>query len=61
MTWYIYQGEELKRDQAIKFPFYRTIDFHYTEDDLIFFTDELIESDSKSATTASQTRSRHRG
>ncbi len=27
MTWYIYIGEDLKRDQKIKFPFYRTLDF----------------------------------
>ncbi|KAF5708419.1 Hsp70 chaperone protein [Fusarium mundagurra] len=45
MTWYIYIGESLKRDQTIKFPFYRTLNADYGNDDLIF-TDKLITCDS---------------
>ncbi|KAF4442543.1 hypothetical protein F53441_11704 [Fusarium austroafricanum] len=45
MTWYIYIGEDLKRDQMIKFPFYRTLNADYSNDDLIF-TDKLITCDS---------------
>ena len=36
MTWYINIGEELSRDQVIKFPFYRTLNENYTRDHLIF-------------------------
>lgn len=46
MTWYIYRGEDLKREQTMKFPFYRTLDETYTPDDLIF-KDELIQSENK--------------
>ncbi|PQE04134.1 hypothetical protein CJF31_00003249 [Rutstroemia sp. NJR-2017a BVV2] len=46
MTWYIYRGEDLKREQCIKFPFYRTLDEIHTPDDLIF-KDELIQSKNK--------------
>ena len=46
MTWYIYSGEDLKRDQKIKFPFYRILDEGYDDDDLMFDT-ELIESETK--------------
>ncbi|KAH8595949.1 hypothetical protein B0O99DRAFT_511415 [Bisporella sp. PMI_857] len=45
-TWYIYMGEELDREQTIKFPFFRDIDLNYTAADLKF-VDELISSDSK--------------
>ncbi|KAH8654245.1 hypothetical protein BGZ61DRAFT_500616 [Ilyonectria robusta] len=41
MTWYIYIGEDLKRDQMMKFSFYRTLNADYNNDDLIF-TDKLI-------------------
>lgn len=39
MTWYIYKGEDLKRDQVIKFPFHRTIDRQYEPSDLVFYND----------------------
>jgi hypothetical protein len=50
MTWYIYIGEDLKRDQEVKFPFYRTLEINHSPSDLIF-TDKLIESKSKSPPT----------
>jgi hypothetical protein len=42
MTWYIGVGEDLHRDQKIRFPFYRSVDKNYSPADLIF-TDNLIE------------------
>lgn len=39
MTWYIYKGEDLKRDQVIKFKFYRTIPQQYRAEDLIFHSE----------------------
>ena len=42
MTWYIYQGEDLKRDQKLIFPFYRSLDEGYSPQALIF-RDELIQ------------------
>ncbi|KAH8745651.1 hypothetical protein F5883DRAFT_654386 [Diaporthe sp. PMI_573] len=45
MTWYIYIGENLKRDQTIKLSFYRTLNANYKDDELIF-TDKLITSNS---------------
>ncbi|KAH7139869.1 Hsp70 family protein-like protein [Dactylonectria estremocensis] len=36
MTWYIYKDEDLRRDQTIKFPFFRTIEQAYNPQDLIF-------------------------
>jgi hypothetical protein len=50
MTWYIYRGEDLKRQQVIKFPFYRSLPEDYSPEDLIF-NDELIQSESKSPPT----------
>jgi len=44
MTWYIFQGDDIERDQEIKFRFYRAIKSDYTENDLIF-EDELIQSE----------------
>lgn len=44
MLWYIRKGEDLKRDQVIKFPFYRAIPRNYTPNDLIF-DDDLLYSD----------------
>ena len=35
MTWYIYAGEDLQRDQKIPFPFFRTFDEAYLRDELI--------------------------
>lgn len=37
MTWYIYKGEDLKRDQIIKFKFFQTIKLHHHPNDLIFY------------------------
>lgn len=39
MTWYIYKGEDLKRDQVIKFPFYRILNRRYRSRDLILHDD----------------------
>lgn len=36
MTWYINIGDDIQRDQKIKFQFYRDIDEDYSPDDLIF-------------------------
>jgi len=47
-TWYIGIDDDLRRDQVIKFPFYRSIDADYTPDDLIFES-ELYESKDKIA------------
>ncbi|KAH8657095.1 hypothetical protein BGZ60DRAFT_507739 [Tricladium varicosporioides] len=43
MIWYIRIGHDLKREQAIKFSFYRCLEANYTTNDLIF-DDALIES-----------------
>jgi len=42
MTWFIYQGEDLQRDQTIVHSFYRSIPQNHDESDLIF-TDELVQ------------------
>lgn len=47
-TWYISIDDDLRRDQVIRFSFYRSIDGDYTSDDLIF-EDELYESGDKVA------------
>lgn len=36
MTWYIAIGDDLLRDQTIKFPFFRTIGTNFTSEDLQF-------------------------
>lgn len=36
MTWYIEKGEDLQRDQKIRFPFHRRLAPDHTPDDLIF-------------------------
>lgn len=46
MTWFIYRGEDLLREQNVKFPFYRTLKDGYSDNDLIF-EDELIQSEAK--------------
>jgi hypothetical protein len=50
MTWYVYIGEDLKRDQKIKFPFYRTLNNNFSDSELIF-SDVLMESQSKTPPT----------
>ena len=42
MTWYIGVGEDMHRDQKIRFPFFRNLDKDFSPSDLIF-TDNLIE------------------
>ncbi len=42
MTWYIGIGDDIKRDQEIRFPFYRTLDENFLPSELIF-TDRLYE------------------
>lgn len=45
MTWYILAGEELKRDEKIKFPFYRSVGEKLADDELTF-VDQLIQCES---------------
>lgn len=47
-TWYITIDDDLRRDQVVRFPFYRSIDGDYTSNDLIF-EDDLYESGDKIA------------
>ena len=39
MTWFIRQGEDLKRDQRVFFPFHRTLDEGFDDSSLIFESD----------------------
>ena len=39
MTWCIFQGEDLKRDQRVVFPFYRNLDEGFNDSSLIFVTE----------------------
>ncbi|KFA66207.1 hypothetical protein S40285_05120 [Stachybotrys chlorohalonatus IBT 40285] len=48
MTWYINIGDDLQRDQTVKFPFYRTLDHDFSPSDLIF-KDTLFECGDPSA------------
>lgn len=48
MTWYINIGDDLLRDQKIKFSFCRNINYNYSQMDLIF-SDELYECGSAAA------------
>ncbi|ESZ93131.1 hypothetical protein SBOR_6503 [Sclerotinia borealis F-4128] len=48
MTWYIYRGEDLKRDQKIRFPFYRALEGSVTDRNLIF-TETLLQCESADA------------
>lgn len=50
MTWYIYKGEELKRDSTVKFPFYRNVSVQGDSSSLIF-QDELLICDLPTAPT----------
>lgn len=45
MTWYIHLGEDLKRDQKLRFPFFRTLEGSITDIALIF-RDELLQCES---------------
>lgn len=47
-TWYVYMGEDLKRDQPIKFGFRRDINEIHDDEDLVF-VDYLVYSESKVA------------
>lgn len=49
MTWYIYQGDDLKCEQVIKFPFYRSFPEATFSAHSLTFTDNLIQSESKIA------------
>lgn len=46
MTWYITRGDDLLRDQKIRFPFYRRLPADFPDADLIF-SDKLLQSESK--------------
>lgn len=46
MTWFINIGDDIARDQSIKFPFYRSIKEDYAPSDLIF-TDNLYECEDR--------------
>lgn len=50
MTWYITRGDDLVRDQTIRFPFYRRLSDGFSDSDLIF-NDELIQCESKQPPT----------
>ena len=45
MTWYIAKNEDLKRDQKVRFPFYRSIPAAYEPAQLLF-EDELVTDES---------------
>ncbi|KAI0542677.1 actin-like ATPase domain-containing protein [Xylaria digitata] len=45
-TWYIFIGEDLKRNHAIRFPFVRTLSVPYSRENLIFY-DDLLTSETK--------------
>ncbi|KAH9205472.1 Hsp70 family protein-like protein [Leptodontidium sp. 2 PMI_412] len=47
MTWYIYQGEDLKCEQVVKFLFYRSFPEATFSTYSLTFTDNLIQSESK--------------
>jgi len=47
-TWYIEIGDDLLRDHTIRFPFFRSIDGDYSQDDLVF-EEELFESKDKTS------------
>lgn len=42
MTWYIGIGDDIKRDQKIRFNFFRTLDENFKSSELIF-TERLYE------------------
>ncbi len=44
MTWFISKGDDIQRDQDVKFSFFRCINEDYVPDDLIF-RDTLYECD----------------
>ena len=46
MTWYIKIGDDLKRDQVIRFPFFRNIPLDYKPEHLLF-EDSLIACEDK--------------
>ncbi|KAG6355052.1 hypothetical protein INS49_004133 [Diaporthe citri] len=48
LSWFIYMGADLKRDQTIKLPFFQSLKKFFTPDDLIF-DDELLFSEAKTA------------
>ncbi|KUI61322.1 hypothetical protein VP1G_08476 [Cytospora mali] len=50
VTWYIYMGEDLRRDHTIKFSFVRSVKQHHSNSDLIFH-DSLVYSETKAAPT----------
>lgn len=45
-TWYITRGQDLKRDQTIRFPFYRSLAEGFSDRQLVFY-DRLIQSEDK--------------
>ena len=45
MTWFIFKGDDLKRDQSVRFPFYRQLSKGYETCRLVF-QDELMMDDS---------------
>jgi len=42
MTWFINIGDDIRRNQSIRFPFFRIIDEKYKPEDLVF-KDTLFE------------------
>jgi hypothetical protein len=47
-TWYINRGDDLMREQTIRFPFYRRLSEGFSDKGLVF-KDELLESENKAA------------
>lgn len=39
MKWYIHKGEDLRRDQIVKFSFFHDIDLNHRPRDLVFMSD----------------------
>jgi hypothetical protein len=50
MTWYIFKNEDLKRDQKIKFNFYRSLKENYADNQLIFHDALIIDDNIRPAT-----------
>ncbi|KAL2066732.1 hypothetical protein VTL71DRAFT_2804 [Oculimacula yallundae] len=50
MTWFIERGDDIERDQTIRFPFYRRLPEGFSPSSLVFY-DTLYQNESKTAPT----------
>lgn len=50
MTWFIFRGEDLRRDQKVRFPFYRRLPEGFSDNQLVF-VDALITDESVLSST----------